>query len=376
MMKSSKDQEAALLEKTAREFARKTLIPDIHETDRYPHGPFFHDALKIAFESEFLHVSLPETLNGMGWKLKPLCILLQNISRVDASMGSVLLSNAAAQELMLAAGAESILADLVSQDMAATDFLTAFPLFSHPNEKAIQVAAQLRNGNYQLAGTADYMVPGPIAGRYLVPARTSKGFSYFLVDAKNKNAVSGAPIKSLGLHACPAADIAFSNADGILIGREDEGAHIFSKMHEKMMIAAAAAALGIMQASLDDALKYASTRMQGGRKIIEWSELSGMVGQMAVMTKTAGMLLQKAVSDADAKDTEWAVQGFAAATRILSDACTVSTLGVQVLGGYGYMRDYLQEKRFRDSRHLQSVFGAPGRRAIHFLNQFNKSNRK
>jgi alkylation response protein AidB-like acyl-CoA dehydrogenase len=373
-MKSSKDQESILLEKTAREFARKTLLPDIHETDRFPYGPFFHDALKIAFESEFFHVTLPEALNGMGRKLKPLCILLQNISESDASMGAIILANAAAQELMLTAGAENILAETISPDREATDFLTAFPLFSHPEEKMLRVTAQPHNGSYHLTGTAECMVLGSMAGRCLVPAKTSTGYSYFLVDSKADGAAVSEPIKNLGLHACPAVDLTLSNADGIMIGREDEGALIFSKMQKKMMIAAAVVSLGIMRSSYKDAFQYASKRQQGGRKIIEWSELSAMVGQMGMKTRIADMLLKTAIADADNGNPGWAEQGYAAASQILTDACTVSTLGVQVFGGYGYMRDYLQEKRFRDSRHLQSVFGTPARRPIYFLKQFNKMN--
>jgi alkylation response protein AidB-like acyl-CoA dehydrogenase len=371
-MKQSKDQKSILLEKTAREFARKTLMPDIHATDRFPHGPFFRDALKIAYDSEFLHIALPEALNGMDRKLKPLCILLQNISEVDASMGGIIL--AASQELMLAGGAESILAEIVSQNMEPKDFMIAFPLFTHPDEKALDVTAQSYNGSYQLTGTAEYMVLGSMAGNCLVPAKTSRGYSYFLVNSKAEGVVASEPVKSLGLHACHAVDLTLSKVEGILIGEEDDGALLFSKTQEKMMIAAASVALGLMKSSYKDARQYASKRLQGGRKIIEWSEVSGMLGQMAIKTRIADMLLYKTIEDADAGISGWAEEGYAAASTILADACTVSTLGVQVFGGYGYMKDFPQEKRFRDTRHLQSVFGAPGRRAINFIKQYQKVN--
>jgi alkylation response protein AidB-like acyl-CoA dehydrogenase len=273
---------------------------------------------------------------------------------------------------MLAAGAENILAEIISKDTEAKDFMIAFPLFTHSEEKALQTTAQSHNGSCQLTGTTEYMVLGSMAGRCLVPAKTSQGYSFFLVDSNANGAVVSEPVKSLGLHACPAVDLTLSNVEGILIGKEDEGALLFSKMQEKMMIAAAAVALGLMKSSLKDALQYASKRLQGGRKIIEWSELSGMLGQMAMKTKIADMLLQKAIEDADAGISGWAEEGYAAASTILADACTVSSLGVQVFGGYGYMKDYLQEKRFRDTRHLQSVFGAPGRRPINFLRQYHK----
>jgi alkylation response protein AidB-like acyl-CoA dehydrogenase len=373
-MKQSKDQKSILLEKTAREFARKTLLPDIHATDRFPHGPFFHDALTIAHESEFLNIYLPEALNGMGRKLKPLCILLQHISETDASMGAIILTNSAAQELLLLAEAENMLAESVSQDMSVKDFMIAFPLFTHPDEKMLQATAQLNNGCYKLTGTTEYMVLGSMARRCLVPAKTSKGYSYFLVDSDAEGVRRSEPVKSLGLHACPAVDLTMSKVKGVLIGKEDEGASLFIKMQEKMMVAAAAVALGLMKSSLKDAVSYASKRFQGGRKIIEWSELSGMLGQMAIKTRIADMLLQKSTEDADAGLSGWAEEGYAAATTILADACAVSTLGVQVFGGYGYMKDYLQEKRFRDARHLQSVFGMPGRRAINFLKQYHKVN--
>jgi alkylation response protein AidB-like acyl-CoA dehydrogenase len=371
-MKQSKDQKSILLEKTAREFARKTLLPDIHAKDRFPHGPFFHVALKIAYESEFLHIMLPEAQNGMGRKLKPLCILLQNISETDASMAGIILANSVSQELLLAAGAERIIVESISQETDVKNFMIAFPLFNHPDEKMLQTTAQSHNGHYQLTGTTEYVVLGSMATRCLIPAKTSKGYSYFLADLKADGVAVSEPVKSLGLHACAAVDLTLSKVEGILIGKEDDGAMLFSKMQEKMIIAGAAVALGLMKSSYKDALSYASKRLQGGRKIIEWSELSGMLGQMAIKTKIADMLLYKAAEDADAGTSGWAEEGYAAASTILGDACTVSSIGLQVFGGYGYIKDYLQEKRYRDTRHLQAAFGSPGRRAIHFLKQYTK----
>lgn len=371
-MKPSKDPKTALIEKTAREFARKTLLPDIHETDRCPYGPVFDDALKIAHESEFLHIALPEELDGMGRKLMPLCTLLQNISETDASMGAIILTHSAAQELMLAAGATDLLEKTVSADIAAADFMISFPLFDHPDEMMLHTSAKGHNGSHELTGSTEYVVLGAMAARCIVPARTARGYSYFLLDRKADGFAVSAPVKGLGLRACPAVDVTLSAAEGIMIGAEDEGASLFSKMQEKMIIASAAVAFGIMKSSFQDARAYAAKRLQGGRKIMDWSELSGMLGQMAIKTKTADMLLSKAVADADASIPGWEAQGYAAASKILADACTVTSLGLQVFGGYGYMRDYLQEKRYRDARHLQSVFGSPGRRAIHFMKQYNK----
>jgi alkylation response protein AidB-like acyl-CoA dehydrogenase len=124
-----------------------------------------------------------------------------------------------------------------------------------------------------------------------------------------------------------------------------------------MHAAAAAIACGIMKGSFLEAYAYAKERFQGGREIIKWSELRMILSIMSLKVHTAELVLAEACRAIEGKLSGWEMMSRAAAIRIQDDACDVTTEGIQVLGGYGYMKDYGQEKRFRDAKQVQAFLG-------------------
>ncbi|MCD6569098.1 MAG: acyl-CoA dehydrogenase family protein, partial [Deltaproteobacteria bacterium] len=96
-------------EDMATTFATKELAPNREENDRYPFGEFFNNVLDKAYEVGFLGITLPEDIDGIGQGISALCVILDNICQVDASLGGIILANAIAQEIMLSANSKDLL---------------------------------------------------------------------------------------------------------------------------------------------------------------------------------------------------------------------------------------------------------------------------
>ncbi len=354
------EKELRLIARAAGEFAKKILAPNRETNDRYPFGPFFSEVVEKAFELDFFHILLPEDMNGHNQGVKALAAVLENISREDSSLAGIIFTTTAAQKLILHAHSGHILSRLCRRN-TVWDFLIAFPVFNNPTEVKHLTKAEKREDDYLLSGTLEYLALGNIAGHALIPARTqhSDGFSYFIVDLKDNGVIISEAILSLGLHGCPAVDITFDQTKAILIGRESLGSLYFDKMSNLMHAAAAAMSVGIMKGSFQEALDYAKKREQGGRPIVRWSELKMLLAKMALNIKNAEMLLAQANQMVDSRSPKWEIYVQSAALHIQELACDVTTTGIQVLGGVGYMKDFGQEKRFRDAKHIQALLGIP-----------------
>ncbi len=352
-------------EDLARSFAAKELAANREEHDRYPFGPFFDSVVTKAHEVGLLSATLPEECGGIGQDVGALCIILDHISAVDASLSGIIFTNALSQEIMLAAGNKDLLAGIMEKAADAKAALIACPSFANPSETGTTLEAVKVKDSYMLNGSIEYVVLGGISGHALVPARIKgqEGYSFFLIDPADKGLNKSEPVFSLGLHSCPAVDLTLSGVEGKLIGQAGEGAKYFNRAADRMHSAVAAMQCGIMKGSFNEALDYSQQRFQGGKEIIKWSGLRMLLGQMAVQVKIAEMVLSEAAMAVENQEPQWNLYTRAASVHLSELACKLTTDGIQCLGGNGYMKDYGQEKRFRDAKHVQAFLGlAPMRK--------------
>jgi len=368
-MIANNNKELKLLDKAAREFSTKELAPGREENDKFPHGPFFDSILEKAWELDFFHSILPEEYGGIGQGISALCIVLENICREDSSLGGIILTNCAAHEILLAASSPELLKKVTAGNDGVTNFLIAMPVFSDPSETDTPVKADKNGSGYTLSGTQEYLVLGGIAAYALVPAKREgmDKYSFFLVDLKESGLKKSNPVHSLGLHACPAVDLTLNNVPAVLVGEEGAGPACFEKMVSRLSVAAASMALGIMKGSFKEALDYTRKRSQGGRSIINWSEIKMMLANMAITIKNAEMTVSRACQAMDENESGWDICSKAAAISIQDTACNLTTDGIQAMGGVGYMKDFGQEKRFRDAKHIQALFGITPRKKLKYM---------
>ncbi len=346
-------------EDLAESFAARELAPGRQTNDRFPFAPFFDSVVAKANEVGLLGITLPEECGGSGQGIDALCVILDRICAVDAGLGGVLFTNALAQEIMLSAGARSVLKTMTEQAADARALLIACPAFCNPDETATTIEAVRDNLVFRLSGTAGYVVLGGLAGHILLPARIKgqDAYTYFLVKNEARGLNTGAPVFSLGLHACPAADLTLEGVEGRPVGGDGEGSLHFNHASDRMHAGVAAMQSGIMRGAFQEALSYSQERFQGGWEIINWSALRMLLADMAVQVKVAEMAVSGAALAAEQRYPQWELTARAAALHLSELACKLTTDGIQVLGGNGYMKDYGQEKRFRDAQQVQALLG-------------------
>jgi alkylation response protein AidB-like acyl-CoA dehydrogenase len=368
-MIASMNAEMKPFEDLAAQFAAKELSSKREEHDAYPFGPFFGDVLEKAYGVGLLGVMLPEELGGIGQGISALSVILENICRVDASLGGIIITTTVAQQILLESGSTKTLASVTKDAGNAGDFLIAFPAFNNPSEVSHVVYARREKNKYILFGDLEYVVLGGCANHCLIPAkiRGQGGYSFFLVDLSQENITRSEAVLSLGLHACPAVDMKFDDIEAILVGEEGEGAAYFEKVANRMYVAAASISAGIIRGSFDEAMAYAKERFQGGREIVKWSEVQMILSNMAVTMNIADMTLAQACGAVEKSTPGWELNSLAAALHIQEMACDLTTDGIQLLGGYGYMKDYGQEKRFRDAKHVQALLGMVPMKRLEYI---------
>jgi len=370
---ATNDKELQMLAKTADEFAKKELAPLVGETDKHPDPDVITDLLQKAFDLDFFHTLLPEDLGGMGMGARALGALLEPICQVDSSFGVLLLANIFSYELMLAAGLHDQVKDMAAAD-TSTEFLVACPIFDNPTETAIRLRAEKQGENYWLNGRAEYLVPGDIAPRVLLPALVDDQTecTYFLVDTTAPGLTKGEQVLALGMHACLGVDVTMDGVAAIRVGEEARGAVYFAKASDRLQTAAAAMALGVMKGSFKEGFDYASRREQGGRTTINWSEMQMILAEFALKIQMAEMAVAQSAQAVDSGAKGWRQAALAAAVQVGAMACESTTDGIQVMGGVGYMKDFGQEKRFRDARHIQALLGMVQMKKLRYIRQYMK----
>jgi alkylation response protein AidB-like acyl-CoA dehydrogenase len=180
-------------------------------------------------------------------------------------------------------------------------------------------------------------------------------------------------VLSLGFHACPAIDITLKNSEAELIGNQGKGNAYFDSASDAMHVAAAAISIGTMKGAYREAYEYSHNRFQGGREIFNWSEIQMILANMAIKIKIAEMAIAQACHAVDNCLSQWEQCSCATAIHVQEMACDVTTDGIQVLGGTGYMEDFGQAKRYRDAKQAQSLLGLAPMKKLRYLKKNNKS---
>ena len=369
-MKCGIDSELAMFEQTVLDFASNELLESRQENDRFPFSPLFADVLAKARAVGFFSVTMPEELEGSEMGTTELCLLLESLSRVDASLAGVVFTDTLAKEIVYRARGFLQLEELSAVVSDISGALFAFPSQSDPADCAGIAARSTGDGTYALDGKADYVVLGGMAGCAVLPVKTGDGYSFFLLDLAGSGIEKSEPVLSLGLHACPAVDITLDGAAATLVGDEGKGAEYFGRVEGRMNAAAAAMSLGVMKGAFEEAVAYAKERQQGGREIVNWSEVRRMLARMALKLKASDMVLAELCRSAD--DNEPGGQMGARGAALFAGEASVELTrdGIQVLGGNGYMEDYGQEKRFRDAGQIRSLMGLAPIRELKLMESY------
>jgi len=283
-MSTERGEGAGLLQsftELASGFAKKELVAHREAHDRDPFAPSWTDAVAKAFEVGFFTITLPAAHGGLGLGTDSLVPVLRELSRADASLAALVFTHATALEIT-AEAARDAGADAVYRACAAAPGKPlAIQCFAHPDETAYPSVAT-DGYEHRLTGKADFLSAGPLADYAVVAGAGERtdAFSYYLVALNDGGVRMGEPVLTLGLRACPVADVELDGARGVLIGSPRRGREYCRRAWPRLALASAAISLGILEGSLAEARSYADERVQGGRLIADWPEVRMILARL------------------------------------------------------------------------------------------------
>jgi butyryl-CoA dehydrogenase len=253
-------------------------------------------------------------------------------------------------------------------DIAAGKRLAAFGLTeanAGSDAGAIRTTALLQGSEYVLNGTKQWITNGGEAEIYSIIAITDKakgprGASAFIVEKGTPGFNFGKKEKKMGIRASATRELVFQDCripKENLIAREGMGFIITMKTFDRTRPGVGAHAVGLAQAALDEAVRYAREREQFARKIISFQAVQHMLADMATLVEAARALVYSVARYIDTNPKEYSKVSGMAKVFASDVAMKVTTDAVQIFGGYGYMREYPVEKMMRDAKILQIFEG-------------------
>jgi alkylation response protein AidB-like acyl-CoA dehydrogenase len=348
-----------------REIAEDAIAPRAAEIDRTDEWP--DDLYDVLVHNELTGVGYPEEYGGSGGGSLAFGVLIEELSRVSAGLAlAPAVAKLGVVPLMLA-GNEDQRRQMI-EGIVRGQVLMSYAL-TEPgagSDAASLTTRYERDGDhFVLNGTKRFITGAGVSHAYVVfatrdPSERSKGISAFLVMRDDAGVDFGRKEDKMGIRGSPTREVVLTDARipvERLIGEEGEGFKIALRTLDFSRPLIGAQALGIAQGAFDLAARYATEREQFGQRIADFEAIQFMLADMAMKLEASRMLVYKALSlcdDQDPRMTKWS----AMAKCFASDsAMAITTDAVQILGGYGYVREYPAERYMRDAKITQIYEG-------------------
>jgi alkylation response protein AidB-like acyl-CoA dehydrogenase len=337
----------------AREFAEAEIVPNAAAWDREHRFP--GEVVERLGELGLMGVCVPENLGGAGADFLSYVLVLEELSRADAGIGvTVAVHTSAATLPIVGFGTDSQRDELVPP-LAAGERLGAFALTeaeSGSDARSLRTRAEPEGDGWRLTGAKQWITNAAGAGTVLVFARSHAGVSCFVVDGKAEELEVTSEHSKLGLHSSSTTDLVL---DGVyvpgerLLGEEGRGFRIAMATLDGGRIGIAAQALGIAQAAYDAARAYALERRQFGKRIAEFGAIQAKIADMATEIDAARLLVHRAAWLRDRGEPHGEA---GAKAKLFASGVARRQTGeaIQILGGYGYTKEFPVERYYRDAK--------------------------
>ncbi len=351
--------EEMMIRQTVRDFAESRVAPAAKERDEK--SEFSFDLMKQMGELGFYGLPFSEDWGGSGAGTVSYALAVEEISRVDASLG---LGFAAHVSLgcspLYFFGSEAQKSEYLTQAIAGT-YLAAFGLTepgAGSDAGGTATFAQRSNGAWSITGEKCYITNAGHAGYIVATARTaqdSRRISAFIVPRNAPGVSVLCAYNKLGMRSSETCEIHFDNVvvpEDHLLGEEGKGLHQFLDILDGGRISIGALGVGVAQASLDASIAYANQRRQFGRSLSEFQAIQFKIADMAMEVEMARTMVLKA---AWLKDQHRPYAKEAAMGKLFASeaAMRAANQAVQIHGGAGYMKDYPVERYMRDAKLLE-----------------------
>jgi hypothetical protein len=346
------------LQSAVRAFAEGEIAPHVSEWDEKSEFP--HEVVKKLGEMGLLGVIFPESLGGAGMGYVEYVLAIEELSRVDGSVGIIVAAHNSLCTNHIMLGGNDAQRQRWIPKLASGQWLGAWGLTepgSGSDAAGARTTAVKKGDQWVLNGSKTFITNGGHANCAVVLAVTdrekgTKGISAFVVEKGTKGFRPGRKENKLGLRASDTSELIFEDCEipaENLIGKEGDGFKDAMRVLDGGRISIAALSLGMARGALDAAMKYAQERRQFGKAISEFQAIQFKLADMATELDAAWLLTMRA---AQMKDAGMKVTLESAMAKLYASeaACRICDEGVQIHGGYGFIKDYPAEKFYRDVR--------------------------
>jgi alkylation response protein AidB-like acyl-CoA dehydrogenase len=358
-------EEHRAIREAVRDLCEAKVAPyaaEVDEEGRYP-----EEAAKALQQADFHAPHVPEEYGGAGADALATVLVIEEIARVCMSSSLIPAVNKLGSLPVMISGSEELKKHYLTR-LAAGEGGFSYCL-SEPeagSDAAAMRTRAVRDGDdWVLDGVKRWITNAGVSDYYTVMAVTdpesrSRGISAFVVEKDDEGVTFGAKEKKLGIKGSPTREVYLDHvripADR-MIGAEGTGFETAMKTLDHTRVTIAAQAVGVAQGALDFALGYARERRQFGKSISDFQGLQFLLADMGMKVEAARQLTYAAAGRSERGDADLTFFGAAAKCFASDVAMEVTTNAVQVLGGYGYTRDYPVERMMRDAKITQIYEG-------------------
>jgi alkylation response protein AidB-like acyl-CoA dehydrogenase len=350
------NEEQLQLKKSVREFAAREIAPHVMKWDEA--GEFPLSTIKELGKLGLMGTIFPVEYGGAGMGYVEYVTAIEELSRVDGSVGIIVAAHTSlSTNHIFLAGTEAQKKKYVSK-LATGEYIGAWGLTepsSGSDAGSARMSAVRKANTWVLNGTKTFCTNGHYADVLVVIAVTDRaahthGLSAFIIEKGAKGFRPGKKENKLGLRASDTAELIFEDcvvpAENLL-GKEGDGFIDAMQVLDGGRISIAALSLGMAEGAYDAALKYSKVRRQFGKAISEFQAIQWKLADMATEIEAARLLTLRAASmkDAGNKTTQESSMAKLFASEV---AVRCANEGVQIHGGYGFIKDYPAEKFYRD----------------------------
>jgi alkylation response protein AidB-like acyl-CoA dehydrogenase len=353
------------LQKMVQEFAKKEIAPKAAHYDHTEEFPW--ENIKKMAALGLMGIPVPEAYEGTELDTVSYMLTIEEISKACAATGAILAVHTSAGTMpILLFGTEEQKQKYIPA-LANGEKVGAFALTepgAGSDASRVTTTAVPDGDDYILNGTKCFITNGGAAETYVVFASTDrtkgvKGITGFIVEKGTPGFVIGKKEEKMGIRASSTTELIFENCripKENLLGKTGEGFKIAMVVLDGARIGIGAQAVGIAQGAYEEALQYAKVREQFGKPIAAQQAVSFMLADMAIEIEAARQLVHHAAALKDA-GRPYGKEAAMAKTFASDVAVRVALDAVQIMGGYGYSREYPVERMLRDAKITQIYEG-------------------
>ncbi len=356
------------IQKTAREFARKEVLPRVAEDEK--NHAFQKDLVLKMAELDFFGCPIPEAYGGNEMGFLAHTIVTEEISKVSGSLRAAfnMQTMGTAREIFEFGTEEQkkkYIPKLLSAEYLGCIGITEADAGS--DVAGIKTMAVRKGDDYVINGSKNWITYAEVADvgiiyAYTDPEQRYKGLSAFIVDMHSPGVKAGATAEKLGWRACPTGELFFDDvkvpAENLLGGVENEGFRFVLAGLNNTRLTASAGALGVSQALIDESIKYARTREQFGRPVGKFQMVQEELARMIAETEAARLMVYNSAMQKDAGVLNNVRETVMAKYYASDVASRVADSALRIHGAYGYSAEYPVERLLRDAKLYQLLEGS------------------